>query len=279
MQIHKLLAYCLCIGVFLTLSASASYIQLIPTVSSPDVIQGQSAEIRLNLINKGDEAASNVQLALILPEGFTSNNIFYSEIQPNIPLDNKFTVTIPDQAQPGTYSVGILTTYADANQYQFSSVNSMTLIYKNPAMNMVSGNMNNIELRQNSETTNLTLRNRNEKSHALKIKLVLPNELKADNTIIETDIDSNGQKTIPVTISSVGALPGSTYPIIAVITYIEDNQHYSSIARGVVFIPVAPTQNPMPFPIWMPLLGLVLLIGVIIVAMLWRSSRKQKSRK
>jgi len=222
---------------FLVTSTSATYIQIIPTLSAPDIIQEQTSEFPLAIVNNGDESAFNVQLSLVLPDGFTSSNIFYRELKPKEQRTDKFTVKINDTSiLPGTYVVSILIHYTDANQYPFSSVTSIIINYKTPTISAVYGVMDSVSIQRKPVEMMLLLRNRGDKPHNLKIKLILPDELIATNTNIDETLNANEEKSIPIMLSSQGALVGAVYPITARISYEDNNQHFSAIARGIVRI-------------------------------------------
>jgi len=255
--------------------ASASYLQLVPNLILEDTVTNNSIEIPASIVNNGDESAINVQMTLLLPEGFTSQSIYIRELQSKENNEKTFTLQIPDDALPGTYVLGLLTHYADANEYPFSSINARLLNYKNPTSSAVSGIMNNIELDKVASTLEITLRNRDEKPHNIKLKLLLPDELQIDQQTAEATIEPGQEKQIQTKITPSGALPGSTYPIIATTSYNENGQQYSTIIRGVITIKQT-TKNPMPIPIWVPPAILAVIIGFLIYR---RVARKTKRRR
>ena len=274
MRIQKTAGICLIIAL-LAASASATYLRIIPTLSPPDVIQGDSAEIPLTVVNKGDEPAYNLQFTLILPEGLSAQNLFVRGLNANEEKKDRFTVDIGKDMLPGTYVVGVLTHYQDANEYTFSSVNSLLLNYKNPSMSRMLGTMPNIELDKDPVDLTMTLRNRDEKPHDIQLQLILPDELKADKTRIEDTIDGNSEKEVPLTIKSTGALQGSTYPVMAIMTYTDGKQHYSSIIRNVVTIKNTTPKNPFSWQTVLPVFG-ILVVGGYIVFKRFRKTRRNR---
>ena len=202
--------------------ASASYIQLIPSLSINDIVSEDTVTIPATIVNNGDESAYNVQMTLLLPDGFTSKNIFMREIKPGEKKEGVFTLEIPADTPPGTYVLALLTHYADANEYPLSSINSAILNYKTSTSSAVTGYMGTTELGREPVTLNITLRNREEKPHDITLKLLLPDELQTNQITTKATIEPNQEQQIQATITPTGALPGSTYPIIATSSYTEE---------------------------------------------------------
>ncbi|MFH0861467.1 MAG: NEW3 domain-containing protein [Candidatus Altiarchaeota archaeon] len=260
-------------------TVSASYIQLLPQISAPDIIQTNTIDIPLTLTNHGDESAYNIQLSLLLPNGFTTQNKFYREIKPNETKEDTFTVNIPSGTTPGSYVFGLLTQYADANQYPFSSVNSLLVNYRIPTMSKIVGGISNANIKNQPTDVTISLRNRDEKEHPAAIKLIIPSELMADNIYFETTLNPNEEKQIPLTISSSSALPGSIYPILAIVTYIENNEQYSTVLRGVLQIEETKqiSKNPLDSLLWLSI-AVIILIVLFVIYLVYKR-RKKKTRR
>ncbi|MFH0861476.1 MAG: hypothetical protein V1875_00460 [Candidatus Altiarchaeota archaeon] len=257
------------------LMSSANYIQIVPKLSPPEDIQDPYFEIPITITNRGDESAYETKFSLILPDGFTGQSIFYQKLEPKQEKKDIFRINISEDAIPGAYIVALLTNYKDENQYPFSSVNAQTIIYKTPTMNTISGIMGNLELEKEAATTNLKIMNRDEKAHDVKIKLILPDELRADIVMLNIVLEPNKEQQIPITIEPAGALPGSIYPITAIASYTENNQHYASLIRGVITIKQT-TTSKLPFPVWLPPAILVSILGYLIYRKITKNRKKKK---
>jgi len=192
-------------------------------------------KIHVKLLNSGDEAAHNVKLSL-LATGFSANPIFVGKLNPNDPFEEDFDVTLTEEILPGNYPVVILTDYADANMYPFSSVFSSSIVYKTPTVSRISGIMREVSLTgKESKKLTLSIRNLDDKEHDVDVKLILPREIKAVDGEKTISIGSKQEKSLDFEVSSLSAISGSTYAILASMEY-EDEFHYSSFANGIIRI-------------------------------------------
>jgi hypothetical protein len=257
-------AFIVCLlGLIMASPASATYLQIVPALSGPDLITGDRAEFPVTVVNNGDENAYDVRLSLILPDGFTSSTVFYRQLKPKEQRNDVITLDIANSSMPGTYSAALLTNYADANRYPFSSVNPLLLNYKATTVSRIYGSIGDVNIKQGPENTKLTIINHDDRPHTVKVMPLLPDELKMSLPELEYTLNPNEEKDIPASISSTGALQGSTYTIFAKITYTENNQLYSALVRGVVHMEDTKPQNPTSFPSWLPYAGIAIVIAII----------------
>lgn len=242
---------------------SAKYISISTSVSVENMITGNESGINIQTKNSGDESAYDVQLSLILPPNLKTENMFVGELKPNKPYDGNFTISAINSIIPGKYTIGILTDYKDANGYQFSSVSPNSLIVKRPTTSMISARISEMELGdKETKKINLQIRNLDEKSHNLKMRLYLPRELKT--TIAEKIITINPreERQIEFDISSFGALVGSSYVIFTSLDYEGDGLHYSSVASGI--IKIVESKKGFDFSGWIPIAIVIVLIAVFV---------------
>ena len=218
------------------LDVSATYIQLSTTVSTENIITGNETDINIQIVNYGDEPAYNVQLSLLLPEGFSSNYLYPKILYPNRTFSGDFKVSIDENLKPGRYPPILIAYYTDANSYPFTSISAISLIYKEPTPMMLRAVVNPVEIQSNGNgTLKVVVANIDSKPHDISIRLYLPNEFKSDNYKNEIYLESGGDKQIEFHVSSLGALEGSTYIVLISMEY-EDNLHYSSTASGTIAI-------------------------------------------
>lgn len=296
------------LGIFLlflilisSLTVFGRYISLSTQASTEKIVYGNETQLNVKLINSGDESAYDVQVSLILPEGFEANSLFFRELMPNSPYEGTIKIKINENLTPGEYPIGILTDYKDANGYPFSSISSVTLFFKKQTSSQVFGILQKIKISsaEGEKELMLKIRNLDSKQHSLKIKLFLPRELKSDITTEKImEINSKEEKEIKFKISNFGALPGSTYIIFATLEYDDKDDkekllHFSSIILGIVEIveereeerkddkkfqltlPTLPSLQNMSST-WIPLAALILLILIFI---LYQFKAKQESKK
>lgn len=242
---------------------SARYISISTSVSVENMILKNETGINIRITNSGDESAYDVQLSLILPPNFRTDNIFVGELRSNKPYEGNFTVSAINSIIPGKYTIGILTDYKDANGYQFSSVSPNSLIVKKPTSSMISARIQETELGdKETKKINLQIRNLDEKSHNLDIKLYLPRELKTTTAEKTITINPREEKQIEFDISPFGALIGSSYVIFASLDYEENELHYSSVASGIVKI--VEGGKGFDFSGWIMIAIVVVLIAIFV---------------
>ena len=270
-------------------TASARYISISTTSTGERITEGDSTVIGARLLNTGDEAAHDVRISLLLPEGFSANELKPGRMGPDMPYEGNFTVNIDSDVVPGTYIAVILTDYRDANSYPFSSVTQSLINIGEATSSDISGTLSKIRISpEGSAATTLRIRNRADEKHRLRVRLFLPRELETDVENYELELGPRTQEEHRFEISSFGALAGSTYIIFASMEYEEDNLHYTSTTSGIVEIV---TEDDVPEGngsgpgildrLDMPLLLLIgsFLLLVIIFVALSTKSKNEKQRK
>jgi len=235
----------------------AGVISLTTTISS-DIMTKDETKIHVSLLNSGNEPANNVQITPLLPNNFSSEPVSFDKLNPNEPEETEFKVKLTEETTPGSYPVAILTDYADVNGYPFSSVSPSFIIYKTRTISKVSGVISEVSLTdKNSKKLVLTLRNLDDTSHNIKIKIFIPRELKISENEKEMAIGPKEEKVLNLEISSLSALVGSSYLVLASIDYEDSVLHYSTFARGIVKIELG---KSFEFPLWLPILSFIVLL-------------------
>jgi len=258
----------------LTFGASAKYITISNTISMERIVSGGETTINVSLSNTGDEAAYDVQLSLLLPDKMEANQVFLGKVDPLIPQSATFNVKIDPSMNPGTYTVGILTEYKDANKYPFSSVSPNTLILKEPRSSQISGMIQELSLGSKGEVRRLRLemRNMDDKDHSPQLRIFAPKELKLNPTEKALSMNGRSESVQEFDISSFGALEGSSYTVFASMDYDEGGAHYSSTAVGMVKI--VKQAEVLNFSGLVPIIALVFLVLVFIAYQIYHLVKK-----
>lgn len=268
----------------LTGHVSAKYITLTHQLTLGPVSPGQEAVFNITLQNSGDEAAYDVQLSLVLPEGMAANQIYLGQVQPMIPKSSSFNVRIDPSLTPGKYSIAVLTEYKDANGYPFSSMTPNYIVVGEARSSQVSGTIEAVSLGDKTEKKKLSLlmRNLDNKPHEVRIRMFVPKELNVKPETASVTLDAKTEATKEFEISSFGALAGSTYVVFAAMNYEDGGSHYSSTASGMVSIvkyeekiggsTILPAINTNMLYI----IGAILLIIAVVGIQLFHSPGKNK---
>ena len=120
--------------------------------------------------------------------------------------------------------------------YPFSIVSPHSVVYLNGENSYVSGSIETVELVEGgSEEIMLVINNLGNTPKNIKVRLYLPNELKTEEEERSVTLGSRDKKEIKYRIESSGALPGSSYSILASLEY-DSGYHYTSFANGLVKI-------------------------------------------
>lgn len=243
---------------------SGTYISLTTQVSKEEIILKNETQLKIKLLNSGDETAYQVQVHFLLPPQFQAPILSVGNLVPQVSYVKEVTLKINENLTPGTYPLGILTYYQDANGYPFSSSSFSLLIFKKVTSSSVFGAMRPLSL-AGKETKELTLKVRNldQKDHQIKVNLFLPRELKSTSNEKILNLKPKEERDINFDISSFGALPGSSYAVFVALTYKENDLHYSSLARGTVKI--VEKKEVINFSGWFPLIALIVLVLIVVI--------------
>ncbi|MEM7827005.1 MAG: hypothetical protein QXQ40_02150 [Candidatus Aenigmatarchaeota archaeon] len=210
----------------------AGYISI--SLTTEDVlINNNSGITKIKMQNLGNEAAFNVVLS-ILSEDFESDTISVGTLNPNDPKELNISLSPKEGLLPGSYSVGILVQYEDANGYRFSSVSPNRITYKTYTISDAYGLIESLNLSEKG-SLRIRIRNAGEKEHNIRIRLYTPNELVASEKEKYILIRPKEDKEIAFSIFNYGGLLGSSYVVFASLDYWND-LHYSGIARGMISI-------------------------------------------
>lgn len=269
--------FVLVLMVFLAMPAvSARYITIAVGTLPNNFINESTGELNLSLSNLGDEPAFDMYLALVVPEGFQSSNLFMGVVEPNNSLSASFTINVSDGVLPGEYYLNLLVQYSDGNEYPFSMVNPIKLVYKNTAKSMIKGSIDKVEIAdKESKNIKLKLTNLDDVSHEVKVRLQTPTEIKFDPLERRVSIAGKGEVDVDYQVSLIGALPGSNYLVYAVVDY-TDKLHYSTAVRTNVEITKEKALQDS-VPLWIPVAVVVILVLVVIYMQL-KPAEKQKKR-
>lgn len=244
-------------------TVSAGVISLTTTITT-DKMTEKTTKTHIKLLNSGDETAYNVQISLIT-DSFKTDELYVGDLNPNMPFEGDLNITKTKEILPGNYPLVVLTDYTDANGYPFSSISPTYITYKTNTVSKVNGVFSELSLSgKESKKLVLTVRNLDSISHDLKVKLILPRELKTINDDRVLSVGSKEEKKLDFDVSSFSALAGSSYVVLASIEYDDNNLHYSSFAQTIVKITEEKSSLSFNLPSWIPILIVIILIIIFL---------------
>ncbi|MBI5229257.1 hypothetical protein HY991_04040 [Candidatus Micrarchaeota archaeon] len=230
----------LAMALVFSLLVGASFIQITTTVGEA-YFQNTSDEVELDVSvkNTGDEPAHSVMVSLTATDYLASNKITKSLLGVSEEMKGKMSLTILESLSknllPGTYPSALVVDYKDANGYPFSAISPLSVSFKEKTTSLVQGVFKGVTLYGRMPgRLDVEVRNLDEAPHRVSVKLVTSRELKSLNDSFTVYLDRKSEKTISFDVSSLGALPDSSYTVLAFASYEEKGLFYSSVARGVV---------------------------------------------
>lgn len=241
--LHKVIFFV--IVMFLVSGIShASFISLSNTLDSFSIGVSGTSYAKISINNYGDEAAKNVRISLLLPDGFSSKTIYAGDIRNGGSYSGSFEIK-SQRGVPGSYTTAMLIEYEDSNGYALSAVSPGKFSCVSYYSSSVYGSMGESSIvEKGSGDIEINIFNEDSVQRVVSVKLFMPNEL-SSGTVEKSAIVKPGEKaSVVFTITNNRGLIGSVYPIFASIDYLDEN-HHSSYASGMVkiekrdYIPIA----------------------------------------
>ncbi len=244
-------------------SASASYISLNTSLSSK--FEHGKVKANVSIINKGDEAACNVQAE------FRSGGVsVLADKVPQLPVGWTYKTTreIPLKlTTPGSYPLALVVHYTDANSYPFSSLTLQTFVFGREAPAPVFGQLGSATFDKGGRLT-LKLKNSGARPVTATAALIVPAELTVDGASQPVAIGARSEQTVSFTVKNFSALAGSTYQVFAVTEFDDGGLHFTAIAPGLVKISAG--QKFLGLDSWVYFAGLAVLVLVFALAQFLR---------
>ena len=260
---------CVFIQILLVLTtgriALASNITL-ETTTTVTVDQG-TANVLITVINKGDEPAYNVR---IQAEVNKETKAGPHEEQLNVNSEQAQHLAFEMKGmKPGRYPMTLYVDYTDRNQYPSTALSVVYVDYQDHGSSRISGEMKPVEISERGrikiKTKNLENTDKN-----TKVRLVLPKEFSGEPPVAELKLPPGGEETLVFEMKNLAALPGSRYPIYAVIEYDDEEYHYANAVSGMVTV----LESQSVFTVYQtPLIAAALVLIAIVIYLNVRRKR------
>ncbi|MBM3309600.1 MAG: hypothetical protein FJY77_05030 [Candidatus Altiarchaeales archaeon] len=253
--------------------ASATYISLSSSVDLERVVNTTTAEANLSITNNGDEPAYDVIVEPVSYMGFTAGQLTLGNIKPNETISGTIALTIPEDALPGRYSMGLMIRYNDLNNYPFTFVTPLRLFYKIAIQSNVVGLLSEVEIAgDREEVMTLKIQNRDDKPHDVTVKLYTPNQISVDEKEKKVTLRQSSETVVDFNVSSLGALPGGNFFVFATIDYDDDGKHYSVISSNGRILT---TKERYIMGMLLPVIVGAIVILVVVIVYLQLKPKKQ----
>lgn len=211
--------------------SSAGFITIETTTSV--TVAGDNARVTITTTNKGDEPANNVIINL----AFASKQ-FSGKLKDTLGIKESYTdeFTFPIEfKKAGRYPIIVTVEYTDANLYPFSALSVSYLNFNNPANARVSGTISQTSIADKGKIA-VAVNNIDSVERKIHMQLITPKEFMVQGPVTEISVAPAKEKSASFEIRNISALPGSSYPVFAIISYEDDQYYYSTIASGIINI-------------------------------------------
>jgi len=224
-------------------------------------------DVAVTVTNHGDESARNVQIKAEAP-AFSRE----SAVQSTLPVGKSDSATFHfpiSRLSPGRYPLIVRILYTDANLYPFSALTVSSFARQQDIPAGLIGILEGTVLRDKGRLT-LKLKNLEDESRPLHIRLITPHELSADPSSLETVLAPHQEASYNFSLANFSALSGSSYPVYGLIEYDRTGVHNTAEAMGIVRISDSKlTANNT----WLILLGILAVLFAFINVRAFRKSR------
>ena len=189
--------------------------------------------VTLKAANEGSDTAFNLRAVVRLGDGKESSQVSALPLHPGTSEAFHFRLT-DEPKMAGQYPLFVAVDYTDANRYPFTALSFNIVNHRQSQSPAVFAVLENVELGGGSETMRLKIRNLGADAKRVEARLFLPNEISAKESSQNVALEPNAEVSVPFVLHRFSALPGSTYPIYAVIQYESGQEHFCVPATGIV---------------------------------------------
>jgi hypothetical protein len=248
--------------------AKGSYLTLLTDIRTS--YDGKQLLLSVTVTNRGDEPALQVMVSADL-----NGKTVTGPLQERLGVGETYSATLKLDvalAREGEYAAVVKVNYADANRYPFSAISLAHFVHGTPRPAQIFGSLQTIDLSDAGRLV-LTMKNLDEKERNASIRLILPKEISARSLSAAAPLREGSVEEVRFDLKNLAALPGSSYPVYALIEYDEGAAHYTTSAKGVVRIINDPgfAKSNRTF-----LIGLAVLLGAGFVYLNVRSFMRKK---
>lgn len=196
-------------------------------------ISGEKAQVVVLTKNKGDEPAYNLKVSVEIG-GRQFEGLQKEALSLNEQYRAEFNVA-PDFKKPGRYPVVVNVDYTDANLYPFSALSAVYINYKDALNARAAGVIAPVTLSKKGRIS-LEVNNMDSMERTFRFRLIAPKEMLIANPEGDVTVGPGMGKTVSFDVKNISALPGSVYPVFALLGYEDDKHYYSTVSAGNITI-------------------------------------------
>lgn len=211
-------------ALLVTFSSDPSWAQISLRIRADTTVKPPHLSVRLRLTNEGKEEAHKLQVSL-RNAGRTITLLERTLLAPGASHETEADLNIEGSA-PGKHPLFVTVGYSDRNGYQFSAILCATFFIQQDTTSDVFGTLKTTPLADTGKIQ-LKLKNLAMETRSFSMTLFTPRELSADYDQKMT-LRPGEERSLVIPVRNFSALPGSRYPVYAVVEYEKEGQHFTN---------------------------------------------------
>ncbi len=223
-------------------------------------VEGQDLLVRLDLHNRGDEKALELQPEVLHPPGAKPGRLVAS-LAPGGRTAWRLRLPLPPGRGRG--AVILRVRYRDGNRYPFSALSWAYYHRGRDQPGVLAISAAPLELAQKARA-GLEIKNPEKDSLALGVQVFTPLELKAEPAGQKLTLPARGQAELGFELSNFSALAGSSYPVLVLLGYRLGELETAQVAG--LMVKLVPGEANFFRRYWWGLAGLV---GIFLLLFAW----------
>lgn len=232
-------------------------------IKAASVFTKGRVSVNLEISNRGDESAKSAWVAVSL-----GTNTVRGETRKILATNESFRVNLDLGAAPeipGIYMLPIRVHYEDLNGYPSTASTTVPLITGEPGdiSDSLTASLSSSAVVRNGELV-LDLSVRGKDSINASLTLVAPDELSCitSDSLLRLVPGTDGR--VAIKIRNLSALNGSSYPVTAIMDYVDKGFHRSITATGVVKIGAAGGRLFCSVIVWSIVAGVLMAVFAVM---------------
>ena len=199
-------------------------------------VNDSNLKVKVVVTNEGDESAFNVIININENQRIQSSPIKQAiAVKENLEYEANYSLI---QTKHGRYPLIVNVDYTDANQYPFTAITGTHYSFGSDTVSRVFGSASDISLTGHAILP-IKLKNIDEVSKDIKISLIIPKELSAQERGKKITLQPRSELNTIFNVSNFSALPGSRYQAFFIPEYEDDSKHYSNIVPCFIYVDVS----------------------------------------
>lgn len=225
-------------------------------------VTGKALLAEIVATNSGEEPAFHAQIS-VTAAGKTKNSPIVEQLPVKEKISCSFAFPLPS-LRPGRYPFITVVSYLDMNQYPFSAPTLTAFTHGESSFPDLfpSAGTEHLTLSRKG-TLPITLTNLGEQARDCTVWLLLPREITYHPKTLPVSIPPLQKKSARISLENFSALPGSTYPLYAVLEYDDHGRHQTSFTSATIQIEGERTLDSFRNPL-LAVAGILIFIGLYL---------------